>query len=225
VSVGNIHPKGTAPKKLPDRIVVEEFVAPIDNFRVDRTDKELQLFVRKEQHALALALVQQLTKYIAPASLLPEGASLPRRENVWRVRGTFEVVNQGSRFLRAGVGFGVGSTKMETRAEVDDLSGRKPVEILSLVTTGGSGISPGAWAAFTPALAFYWPSAVANAGGGVVGGLSADRSRTAREITATLSEYCFKQGLIAKQCVRHPKLLGELPSFQQPDFLAPKTTR
>ena len=225
VSVGNIHHKGTPPGKLPEKIVVQEFIAPYDNFRVDREGKELDTFIHSEQHALGLALVEQLTKYIAPASLLPGGKSLPKKsgENIWRVRGTFEEVNQGSRLLRAGVGFGAGKTKMETRAEVDDLSSGKPVEILSMVTTGGSGLTPGAWAAFTPAMAFYWPGAIANAGGGVISGLSADRNRTAREITAALSEYCFQHGLIPESRTRRPKHLGSLPSLQRPDFLVPKT--
>lgn len=219
--MGNVHTKGTPPKKLPSKIYVQEFTAPLDNFRVDRNEKDLLAFIKEQRHALALDLVEQLSKHIAPAEILPEGKPLPRG-NFWLVRGVFDRVNQGSRLLRIGVGFGAGGTKLETRIAIEDLSGRHPSPFLSLLSTGGSGIAPGAWAAFTPAGAFYIPGAVANAGGASLGGLSIDRKRTAREITATLSEYCFQQKLITEHRTRRPKKLGLLPSMQRPDFVIPK---
>jgi len=222
VSVGNINDKGVAPKKLPTKIFVQEFTAPLENFRVDRDEAKLHLFVKAERHALALNLVQQLSKYIAPAEILADGTHLPKG-NVWLVQGTYDRVNQGSRILRAGIGFGAGGTKMETRAQVSSLASKKPNIFLSMITTGGSGMAPGAWAAFTPAFAFYWPGAIANAGGASFSGLSLDRKRTAREITATLSEYCFQQGLIPERRTRRPKKLGALPTLQRPDFIIPKT--
>ena len=222
VSVGNITPKGIAPKKLPAKIYVQEFTAPYDNFRVDRSDEKLLIFVKNERHALAEDLVAQLTKYIAPAQILPEGSRLPKG-NFWLVHGIYDRVNQGSRLLRAGVGFGAGGTKMETRVQISSLATKKPDTFLTLLTSGGSGMAPGAWAAFTPAFAFYWPGAIANAGGASFSGLSIDRKRTAREITATISEYCFQKHLIAERRTRRPKKLGELPSFQRPDFVIPKS--
>lgn len=222
VSVGNITPKGNAPKKLPDRIYVQEFAAPPENFRVDRNDHDLMVFVKNERRALATALVEQLTKYVAPARILAEGTPLPKG-NFWLVHGTYDRVNQGSRLLRAGVGFGAGGTKMETRAQVSSLIQSHPTPFLSMITTGGSGLAPGAWAAFTPAFAFYWPGAIVNAGGASLSGLSIDRIRTAREITATLSEYCFQHGLIPERRTRRPKKLGLLPALQRPDFIVPKT--
>lgn len=221
MSVGNIHPKGTPPKKLPAKIYVQEFVAPLDNFRVDRNEKDLLAFIKGERHALASDLVEQLSKHIAPAEILPEDKSLPKG-NYWLIRGVFDRVNQGSRLLRMGVGFGAGGTKLETRITMDDLSRATPSTFLSLLSTGGSGMAPGAWAAFTPAGAFFVPGAVANAGGASLGGLSIDRKRTAREITATLSEYCFQQGLITEHRTRRPKKLGLLPSIQRPDFVISK---
>lgn len=222
VSVSNIKDKGTPPKKLPSKIYVQEFTAPYDAFRVDRSDQKLLAFVKNERHAMALDLVQQLSKYIAPAQILPEGTPLPKG-NVWLVRGTYTRVNQGSRLLRTGIGFGAGGTKMETRVQFSALYSKKPDTFLSLMTTGGSGLAPGAWAAFTPALAFYWPYAVVNAGGASLSGLSIDRKRTAREITAALSEYCFLQGLIPERRTHRPKKLGLLPALQRPDFIIPKT--
>ena len=222
VSVGNIHPKGTAPRKLPAKIYVREFDAPPENFRVDRNQKDLAEFIAKERKAMAEGLVAQLSKHIAPAELLPEGAPVPRG-NCWLVRGIYDRVNQGSRALRIGVGFGAGGTKLETRVQVVDLSGREPSPFLSMLTTGGSGMAPGAWAAFTPAFIFFWPGAVANAGGASLGGLSIDRKRTAREITAALSEYCLQNGLITERRTRRPKKLGNLPPLQRPDFVIPKS--
>jgi hypothetical protein len=222
VSVGNIHDRGTPPKKMPSKIYVREFEAPYENFRVDRNDHDLVLFVKAEQHAMALDLVQQLTKYVAPAEILPEGKALPHG-NFWLVSGVYDRVNQGSRALRTIVGFGAGGTKMETRVQVVELVGKEQETFLSLITTGGSGMAPGAWAAFTPAMVFYWPGAVANAGGASLGGLSIDRNRTAREITAALSEYCFQEGLITERRTRRPKKIGLLPPLQRPDFIVPKS--
>lgn len=224
VSVSNIHPKGTPPKAMPQRIYVQEFSAPDDVFHVDRADQKLHEFIEKERHALAVNLVAQLTKYIAPAEILPDGKPCPKGNN-WLLEGVYDEVEQGSRALRIGVGFGVGGTELQTRVKINKLSSGSPVPFLSLITTGGSGMAPGAWAAFTPAGAFYIPGAVANAGGASLGGLSVDRKRTAREIVATLSEYCFDHGLIPERRTRRPKRLGELPPIQKPDFIAPKTAQ
>jgi len=221
VSVGNINPKGTPPGKLPDKIYVQEFTAPYDSFRVDRSNHDLLSFVKAERRALAVNIQEQLTKHIAPAELLAEGEPLPRG-NFWLVKGVYDRVNQGSRALRVGVGFGAGGTKLETRAQIVDLSGKTPSTFLSMLTTGGSGLAPGAWAAFTPAGAFFIPGAVANAGGASMGGLSVDRIRTAREISATLSEYCFQNGLITERRTRRPKKIGLLPALQRPEFVIPK---
>jgi hypothetical protein len=222
VSVGNIHPKGKPPQSLPAKIYVREFAAPPDVFHVDRSEGKLQEFVKKERHLLAVDLAGQLSKYIAPAEILPEEKPLPKG-NYWLLEGVYDLVNQGSRALRIGVGFGAGGTKMETRAVFSNLASGKPVPFLSLLTTGGSGMAPGAWAAFTPAGAFYIPGAVANAGGASLGGLSVDRNRTAREVAATLSEYCLQQHLITERRTRRPKRLGALPALQRPDFVVPKT--
>jgi len=209
---------------MPKKIYVSEFIAPQDVFHVDRSDEKLMKFVEKERHAFAVELAGQLSKYIAPAEILPEGKPFPKG-NYWLLQGVYDRVDQGSRALRIGLGFGAGGTKLETRAIFNNLSTGKPVPFLSLLTTGGSGMAPGAWAAFTPAGAFYIPGAVANAGGASLGGLSVDRNRTAREITATLSQYCFDHGLIPERRTRRPKILGGLPPLQRPDFIAPKTAQ
>lgn len=222
VGVGNVFSKGEAPKKLPTRIYVQEFKAPFDNFRVDRDGKDLTTFIAAEKLALAQGIVEQLNKYVAPAEVLKPG-KVPPLGNFWLVAGTYDRVNQGSRVLRTIVGFGAGGTKLETRVQVFADSGKESTQFLSLLTSGGSGLAPGAWAAFTPAGAFSLPGAVANAGGASLGGISIDRKRTAREIVATISEYCFQHGLIPERKTRRPKKLGELPFLQRPEFVVPKS--
>lgn len=221
VGVGNVFSKGDGQKKLPARIYVQEFKTPQDSFRVDRGGNDLTTFITAEKLALAQEIVAQLNKYVAPAEILAAGKE-PPRGNYWLMTGIYDRVNQGSRALRTIVGFGAGGTKLETRVQVFSVSGKKPSQFLSLLTSGGSGLAPGAWAAFTPAGAFSVPGAVANAGGASLGGLSIDRKRTAREIAATISEYCFQQGLVPERKTRRPKKLGELPFFQRPDFVVPK---
>jgi hypothetical protein len=222
VSVGNVFQKGAGPKKLPSKIYVQEFVAPNESFRVDRGGNDLKNFIAAERLAMAQSIVDQLKKHVGPAEILPAGQPLPHG-NYWLVTGIYDRENQGSRALRIIVGFGAGGTKLETRVQISSLEGKEQKPFLTLLTTGGSGMAPGAWAAFTPALVFSWPSAVANAGGAALGGLSIDRKRTAREITATLSEFCFLHGLIPERRARRPKRIGEPPYFQRPDFLIPSS--
>jgi hypothetical protein len=222
VSVGNIHEKGVPPKKLPAKVFVQEFESHEESFDVSRSDHDLVLFIKQERHALAADLVQQLTKYVAPAEILPEGKIMPRGD-YWLVTGIYDRVNQGSRGLRMIIGFGVGGTKMETRVRVEALNGKAPATFLTMLTTGGSGMAPGAVGAFSPAAPLFIAGATANAGGASLSGISVDRSRTAREITAAISEYCFQHGLIPERRTRRPKKLGALPPIQRPDFIAPKT--
>jgi hypothetical protein len=162
-------------------------------------------------------LIERLNKHIAPSSLLPPG-STPPEGNYWLVRGSFEAVNEGSRLLRAGLGFGLGKTKMETTSQLVDFSKGYPETLLTITTTGGSGIAPGAAAAFAPIAPLTLPTTLINAasgsaGGAIGSGISIDRRRTAREIVATISEYSVQHGLIQKSKGLHPKRLGEIPQL------------
>jgi hypothetical protein len=219
VSVGNIARKGTPPGGLAERIYVREFTAPYDSFRVGKEGGEHIAFVNREKAAFARDLARRITETVAPAVVLKEGER-PPLGNFWLLEGIYDRANSGNRALRMAVGFGAGGTKMETRAWFSDLSARRPRVFLKLVTTGGSGMAPGAWAAFTPALVFYWPGAVVNAGGAALSGLPVDRDRTAREISAVLSEYCHEQGWL-KGRFRRPKPLGKVP-LQTPSLQFPK---
>jgi hypothetical protein len=110
-------------------------------------------------------------------------------------------VEQGSRLLRSAVGFGVGGSKVETRVEVYDLAQNPGTPFLTFSTTGGSGSEPGAILALSAD-----PLQIAI--GGVTGaahGLSEDTKRTAREITAELSNYMYKRGWISEDQWIKPK--------------------
>ena len=219
VSVGNVNSKDHTPKGLPERIYVREFTAPHDTFHVGRKGDDLISYVARERRAFAKDLAKRISETVAPAEVLEEGKRTPVG-NFWLLEGNYSRANSGSRTLRMAVGFGAGGTKMETVARFSDLSSRPPRDFLSLVTTGGSGMAPGAWAAFTPALVFYWPGAVLNAGGAALSGLPVDRDRTAREISAVLSEYCHRHGWLRGR-FRRPKPLGKVP-LQTPALQFPK---
>lgn len=219
VSVGNVSPKGAPPEGLPLRIYVREFTAPYDSFRVGREGSDLITFVKKEKASFARDLAKRITETVAPASVLREKEPTPVG-NFWLLEGIYDRANDGNRVLRMAVGFGAGGTKMETRAWFSDLSSKQPRVFLKMITTGGSGMAPGAWAAFTPALVFYWPGAIVNAGGAALSGLSLDRDRTAREISAVLAEYCHGHGWI-KGHLHRPKALGKVP-LQPPVLQVPK---
>lgn len=202
------------PQQLPDGIYVEKFKAPPLCFHVSRTGKDLQQLVDQEQLHLAEDLIERLTKHIVPAKLLPPGSKLPQG-NYWLIRGSFEMVNGGNRLLRAGIGCGLGKTTMETTSQLFDLSKSSPELLLTMTTTGGSGILPGAAAAFAPIAPLTLSTTLVNAGGSSAGGLgsgvSTDRRRTAREIVATISEYCVQYGLMKKSQGLHPKHIGQIP--------------
>jgi hypothetical protein len=72
-----------------------------------------------------------------------------------------------------------------------------------------------------PAGALFLPGAVGNALGAALGGLTMDRNRSAREITAALSEYCYQQNILPKHRLRRPKMLQKPPSLQWPELSIP----
>ena len=216
VSVKNTRFGDTSPRQLPDRIYVEKFQAPPLLFHVNRKGKDLEKLIEQEQLHLAQDLIIRLSKHIAPAVLLGKN-EVPPCGNFWLITGSFEVVNEGSRLLRAGIGLGLGKTKMETTTHLFDLSGISNNPLLTITTTGGSGIAPGAAAAFAPVAPFVLSTTLINASssaGGALGtGVSVDRRRTAREIVAAISEYSVQHGLIEKRRGLHPKRLGEIPEL------------
>ncbi len=200
-------------KQLPDTIYVRDFATPPENLRADRDGERLAAFQADISTKLTNSLVKKLDRSVAPAAPLASEADLPTG-NAWLITGEFDQVNQGSRALRAGVGFGAGGTKVVTTANVYDLSTNPPTPLFAVRTSGGSNAMPGLILSANP-LTVAGPillgvgGAIAGGGVGLLPGLTDDIRRTAREITATVSAYSASQGLIPKDQAMNPKKPGK----------------
>jgi hypothetical protein len=187
-------------QRMPEMIYVLDFSTANGDFQVDRTDGALAEFKKNLQLMLKTAMAADLTDRLVPA--VPGMKSdWSRTTNAWLVRGEFTTVIQGSRLLRSAVGFGAGGSKVETRIEVYDLAQNSGTPFLTFSTTGGSGSEPGAILALTTD-----PLQLAIGGvSGAAHGLSEDTKRTAREITAELSNYMYQRGWISEDQWIKPK--------------------
>ncbi len=176
------------PLRTPSIIFVRPFVFAPGALRVDRSGEDLRKFESIVAAQMANRLVELLGTSVAPARL----ATLTERiqgKNIWVVEGQFDRLNQGSRALRSVVGFGLGGTKMETTALVYSLDKKGQQTLLARIqTTGGSNAVPGAVLS-GPVVAV--PRLIFTA---ATTGVSSDSKRTARMITAALSEQLSKAG-------------------------------
>ena len=100
--------------RLPIKIYVATFATKHGEFNVDREDQELAVFETNLQHVLQVAQVADLSNRLIAAAPAPAHPETLHR-SAWLICGQFVKVNQGSRFLRAAIGFGAGGTKLETR--------------------------------------------------------------------------------------------------------------
>lgn len=185
-------------------IVVEPFSAPPEGLRVDRESEGLNAFRSQLAAGLAGQLAERLTRHVAPARVLATGERL--RPGDWLITGTVTRVEQGSRALRSVVGFGLGGTKMEVEARLWVLGHdgrRRPMA--EFATTGGSNAEPGALLGgpFTAV-----PRLVMQA---TLTGVSADTRRTARTLTAAISEELRARGYPLAGEPLLAKRLGRLP--------------
>jgi hypothetical protein len=195
-------------QKMPEMIYVANFGTAGANFEVDRKGAELTEFKKNLQVMMNTGMVTDLTDRLVPAASETK-STRSRTRNAWLVTGEFVTVKQGSRLLRGAVGFGAGGTKVETRVQVYDLSQSSDTPFLTFSTTGGSGAEPGAVLALTTD-----PLQLAIGGvSGVAQGLSEDTARTAREITAELSDYMYKRGWISAGQRIEPKHLDGATMF------------
>ena len=206
-------PPQEGPKTAPDEILIRPFVVSNKALRVDRNPEELEKFKKELRDRLAQQMAERFKKHVANTRVVAEDDALPQG-NFWLVSGEFQRVNQGSRALRSIVGFGAGGTKMDTVVRIYDLSQQEPREFLTFETTGGSNVSQGILGVLTfpvgGPMAFM---SLANAVDGVRSGVTFDTKRTAREITAVLSEYLHKRrALVGKKPIK-PKRLGEMPEL------------
>jgi hypothetical protein len=187
-------------QKMPEIVYVADFKTADSDFAVDRSGKELVEFKKNLQLMLKTAMATDLTDRLVPAVGVGKAKQSGLR-NSWLVRGDFTRVVQGSRFLRGAVGFGAGGTKLETTVRVYDLVQGDTTPFLTFSTTGGSNSEPGAILALSGDPLQLAIGAVA----GVAHGLSEDTARTAREITAELSDHMYRRGWISEDQWIKPK--------------------
>jgi hypothetical protein len=175
----------------PSLVYVTDFSTAHADFEVDRTGDALAGFKSNLRLMLSTGLVKEISDRLVPA-IAESKPGNQREKNAWLVRGEFVTVKQGSRLLRSAIGFGAGGTKLETRVQVYDAQ-NPGAPFLTFSTTGGSNAEPGAILAFTTD-----PLQLAIGGvSGAAHGLSEDAARTAREITAELSDYMYARGWIS----------------------------
>jgi len=190
--------------RKPTKIYVAAFSTSHGEFNVDRESVELRDFKTNLKAMLQLAMVTDLTKRLIPAEELPPPGNL-LGHHAWLIRGEFKRVNQGSRLLRGTIGFGAGATKLETKVSVYDLDVSDEKPFLTFSTTGGSNAEPGAVTGlWTDPLTAVVGMGLSGAGN-IAHGVTEDSKRTAREITAVLSDYMFRHGWIDADKWIHPK--------------------
>ena len=90
---------------------------------------------------MSSSLVSDLNRGGVKAERLPAGQTLPKTG--WLVRGVFTEVDQGSRVLRAEVGFGAGATDLAVLVNVADLQKGTAKPFYRLQTQAGSKKMPG----------------------------------------------------------------------------------
>ena len=97
---------------------------------------------------------------------------------------------------------------METRVYVYDLNQTTQAPFLTFSTTGGSGAEPGAITALATDPLEIAIQVAAGSAGGIAHGVTEDTARTAREVTAELSDYMYRSGWISKDKWIKPKQLS-----------------
>lgn len=196
--------QGSEPLAIPQAIYVRPF--ELQGLRVDREGEDLADFKSQFQTGFSRMLTERLSKHIAPARAIGAADAVPRG-NAWLIEGEFSRVHQGSRALRAVVGCGLGGTKMECVARVYHMRNGRKEPLAVIETTGGSNAEPGA--VFSGPFGAV-PRLVMTS---VNSGVTPDTRRTARMITAILSEYVAKANSPLPRKPLRAKRLGEVPGF------------
>jgi hypothetical protein len=193
-----------ATARPPQKVYVEAFDTKMADFEVDREGAELASFKSNLQLMMSTGICLDLTKRLITATAV-DGRPHFSPQPAWAIAGEFVRVNQGSRLLRGTVGFGLGGTKLVCRVRVYDLERGLREPFLTFTTTGGSNAEPGAITAIATDPLTIAIEAVAGGAGGIAHGLTEDTGRTAREITAELSDYLYHHGWIPKDKWVKPK--------------------
>src|ERR1039458_7157855 len=199
---------GQATPQMPQKIYVADFDIANGNFKVDREGAELVEFKQNLRVMMQKGMVTDLSQRLIPAVPTDKAQGF-QPENAWLIRGEFTKVNQGSRLLRRTSSFRAGGTKVETNVYVYDLNQSTDTPFLTFSTTGGSNAEPGAvtGGAADPVVAAV--GMAASGAGNFAHGLTEDTARTAREITAELSDYMYRSGWISKDKWIEPKKVSQ----------------
>ncbi len=169
------------PRQRPTQLVITPFQVDGSRVKEHPARKEPGRLASETQLLIGMFLKEELPKLEVPVSASARGGG-----NTWIISGKVTRVEEGSRFLRMGIGLGAGGTKLETDVEVRLASARTP--FLRFSTTGGSNAMPGA--ATTPIPFSALPAALMNSKDGI----TADAARTARMIASSLSQYMGTRG-------------------------------
>jgi hypothetical protein len=173
------------PTSAPKHIYVAPFSTAHAKIKEHPMRKHPGALPAEAQKLIADKLVEELSRTVAPASLVQSPAAAGR--NGWLVTGDITELNEGSRILRMAIGLGVGSTKVATSVQVRNLPASN-APFLGFSTHGGSGATPGA---ATNPIPFSSAPTVLFQG---QQGITDDSGRTARMITARIANYVNDRG-------------------------------
>lgn len=155
-------------------------------------------------------------RWIAPVSVLAVDEKPPSSGLL--VEGKMLRVQQGSRALRLGIGFGLGRSHMDTSVRVFNLAKSTDQPWLAFKTTGGSNTEPGIVGALltapvtAPIVAL---PALASVAGGAMStasrsfkGVTQDGKRTGRAVAAAIHDRLARANLVERKA--YPKRGGRM---------------
>ncbi len=214
------------PVEPPRGIFVAPFSAPNDTFSLGGRGPADFVETRNRIVAeLQKRIVAETGRYAGPAYALYSPDRIP--PGAWVIAGKFVRVDQGSRAMRAGIGFGAGESSVQTSVTLYAFAGGQLVPLLAFDTKGGSGkmpgVAPGVALGFTGVGAASLATSTAL---GLLPGVTDDLDRTAYEVAAVLSHYLAQHGLLdpARQAIQ-PKRPGKIPARVNPDRAIPAPLR
>jgi hypothetical protein len=191
---------GDKPVGPPKRIYVVPFSTANASVKEHPMRKNPGQLPKEAQELIAKHLVDQLSKTIAPATLVKSPAAAGR--DGWVVTGDITKLDEGSRILRMAIGLGVGSTKVDTAVAVQATAASKH-PFLTFSTKGTSGATPGA---ATNPIPFSSAPTVLFQG---QQGISDDSARTARMITSRIADYVVQHGWTVSGKVQKTKMAAQ----------------
>lgn len=155
-------------------------------------------------HLVAKGILSRTERWGLPGQL--REANEPTPTSGLLVRGKVLRVQQGSRALRLGIGFGLGRTRMATTVKVFNLDRSTTTPWLIFETTGGSNSEPGLVGMLVPSPVTI-PIAISLAGGAVAAGgitgkgVTEDATRTGRTIAAAIHEQLAAEGFLKRKAI------------------------